>query len=71
MIQPLPFGEVLEAVDHLSLEEQQTLVEIVRRRVVEQGRKRLAAEIQEANQEFAEGRCRQVTADELMNEVLS
>jgi hypothetical protein len=31
----------------------------------------LAAEIQEARQEFAEGQCRPATADDLMKEILS
>ena len=43
-----PFAEVLEAVDQLSTEEQETLVAIVRRRMAERGRKRLAADVQEA-----------------------
>jgi hypothetical protein len=67
----LPFAEVLEAVDLLSTEEQEALVEIVHRRMAERGRKRLAAEVHEAQREFAEGRCRPSSADELMHEVLS
>jgi len=71
MEQTIPFGEVLDAIDRLSLEEQETLRDIVQRRIAERGRKMLAAEIQEARQEFAEGRCRPATADELMKEILS
>ncbi len=71
MEQPIPFGDVLEAVDKLSLEEQETLLDIVQRRIAERSRKILAAEIQEARQEFAEGRCRPATADDLMKEILS
>jgi hypothetical protein len=71
MEQLIPFGEVLEAIDQLSLDEQETLLDIVQRRVAEQGRKLLAAEIQEARQEFAAGRCHPATADELMDEILS
>ncbi len=71
MQHPLPFGEVLEAVEKLSLEEQETLMEIVHRRMAEQNRKRLIAEIQEARTEFAEGRCRPATADEIMAEIVS
>jgi len=55
----------------LSLEEQETLIDIVRRRMAERGRKILAAEIREARQEFAEDRCQPATADELMKEILS
>ncbi|MGQ9630026.1 MAG: hypothetical protein ACUVXI_06875 [bacterium] len=56
-------------IDKLSLEEQETLIDILRRRIAERGRKMLAAEIQEARKEFAEGRCRPATADEI--EILS
>lgn len=71
MEQTIPFGDVLEAIDKLSLEEQETLMDIVQRRIAQRGRKLLAAEIQEVRQEFVAGRCRPVTADELMKEILS
>ena len=45
MEQSMPFGEVLEAIENLSLEEQETLIDILHRRVAEQGRKKLAYEI--------------------------
>jgi hypothetical protein len=65
------FGEVLEAVDRLSPDEQETLVAIVQRRMAERGRKLLAADVQDARREFAAGLCRPSSADELMNEILS
>jgi hypothetical protein len=65
------FGEVLEAVGRLSLDEQEALVFIVRCRLVEQGRKRSAQDIREAREEFAQGRCSPTTADDLMKEILS
>jgi hypothetical protein len=71
MERTMPFAEVLEAVDQLSAEDQEVLVEIVRRRAAERSRKRLAAEAQEAQHEFAEGRCRRTTSAELMDEILS
>ena len=66
----LAFGEVLEVVDKLSLEEQETLIEVVRRRIIERRREELAKEIQDAQKEFQAGRCRPVTPDELMAEIL-
>jgi hypothetical protein len=66
----LPFGEVLEAADHLSQEEQEELVAILHRRLVQAARRRLAAEVREARQEFAEGRCSPVTPDQLMREIM-
>lgn len=69
MIQDLPFAEVLEAADHLSQEEQEELIAILRRRLTQAARQRLAAEIQEARQEFTDGRCLPATPDEVMREI--
>jgi hypothetical protein len=66
----LQFAEVVEAADHLSLDEQQELIAIVHRRLAQAARLRLAGEIQEARREFAEGRCVAATADELMREIM-
>lgn len=66
----MPFGEVLEAADQLSPEEQEELIAILHRRLAQAGRQQLTAEIQEARQEFADGQCRPVTPDELMREIL-
>jgi hypothetical protein len=65
------FGEVLDAVGTLSPDEQLTLVDIVAHRLAEEGRKRVATDVQESRREFAEGRCRPVTIDELKDEILS
>jgi hypothetical protein len=67
----LTFGEVLEAADQLSLEEQETLTDILQQRISERRRQELAAEIVAARQEFEAGTCRPVTPDELMTEILA
>lgn len=67
----IPFGEVVEAVDQLSLDEQETLLAIMHRRLVERGRQRVVAAVQESLKEYQEGKCRAVTPDELMEEILS
>jgi len=70
MTDVMPFGEVLEAADHLSPEEQLELIAILNHRLAEATRQRLAAEVQEARQEFAEGRCFPATPAELMREIM-
>lgn len=65
------FDDVLDAVEQLSTDEQQTLLEVVQRRIAERRRKALAAEIADANQEFTNGGSRPATADELLNEIAS
>ena len=69
-MQSLPFGEVLEAADLLSYDEQEELIGILHRRLALASRQRLVAEIQEARQEFAEGRCSPVTPGELIREIM-
>jgi hypothetical protein len=65
------FAEVLEAADELPLDEQETLAEILHRRVVESRRGDLARDLLQARQEFEQGECRPVTADDLMSEILA
>jgi hypothetical protein len=69
--QPAPFGEILDAVAGLPVEDQLALVDIVSRRLAEEGRKRIAASVQESRQEFAEGRCCPTSVDQLRDEILS
>ncbi len=70
MAQLLPFGEVLEAADHLSHDEQEQLIGILHRRLAQATRLRLLGEIKEARQEFAEGHCLPTTPGELMREIM-
>jgi len=65
------FGEVLEAADKLSLDEQEAILDILRRRMIEQRRKELAVEIRETQREFKAGLCRETTPDEIVKEILS
>ena len=64
------FGDVLEAADQLSLDEQETLIDILHRRLVERRRVELAQDIQEARQEFAAGQTKSASPDEIMGEIL-
>lgn len=67
----LPFGEVLEAIDALPLEEQEELMQVVRHRIIEQHRLQLAREVAEAEAELEAGGCEVRTPEELMREILS
>ena len=66
----MPFGDVIEAADQLTHDEQHELIGILNRRLAQAGRQRLAIEISDARREFAEGRCISVTPEELMREIL-
>ena len=71
MEQSLSFGSVLEAADALSLEEKETLLEILRRRIAERRRQSLLEDIHEAERDFAAGNCEIATVDEIMQELLT
>lgn len=65
------FGQVLVEVDRLSVEEQETLVEVIRRRLIDRRRQEIVREIKEAEREFERGNATPVSPDELMKEILS
>ena len=64
------FGEVLDAVDRLSLDDQEDLLDVLNRRIIERRREAMLQDIREAQEEFADGGCRPATVDELMKEIL-
>lgn len=67
----LTFGAVLEAADTLSLEEKETLIDILSHRVAEDNRQMVIQEVIEARGEFAAGINHVATADEVMQAILS
>ncbi len=69
--EPVPFGEILDAVAALPAEDQLALVDIVKHRLADQARKQIVASVQEARKEFLEGKCRPATVDQLRDEILS
>ena len=66
-----PFAEALEAAARLTLPEQEELVEILHRRMIEQRRAELVKDIQDAEREFQAGGCCPASPSELVKEVLS
>ena len=65
------FDEVLDAIEHLSIEQQADLVDVVRRRLAERGRQQIVADAREARAEFAAGKTRARSIDDLMSEIES
>ncbi len=63
------FSEIVDAAGQLSADEQQTLLEILSRRLVEQNRKQLARDLAEARAEFANGIARPASVTQIMDEV--
>ena len=71
MPEVVTFDEVLDAIEHLPMEQQADLVEVVRRRLAERGRQRIVADAREARAEHAAGNTRAMSVDDLMREIES
>ncbi len=67
----MPFGDILEELDKLPLGDQEALRDILAKRIIEHRRNELLTEISEARKEHEEGKCRPVSPDELMAEIVS
>jgi hypothetical protein len=65
------FGQILEAVDRLSLEEQEQLIDVLSRRTADRRRTLLSREIRNARKEFKEGLAKPASPDDLLSEILS
>jgi len=69
MTQAPSFDVVLESVEALSIEEQEVLLDLVRRRLIERRRAEIAQNIAKAQEEYRTGQVRRGTIDELMAEL--
>jgi hypothetical protein len=68
---PVRFGDLIEMIDRLPLDERRSLVDVVRKRIADDQRRRIFASIRSARREHRQGRCRPTTPDELMREILA
>ncbi|MDQ6631163.1 MAG: hypothetical protein M3Y82_05330 [Verrucomicrobiota bacterium] len=65
------FAQVVQLADKLSLEDQENLVSIVRRRLTEQRRAELIENVKAARLEHKLGRCRPASPKEIMKKILA
>ncbi len=65
------FDEVLDAANKLSPDEQETLIDILHRRLADRRRSELVKDIQAAQDEFESGAARPATLDEIAKEISS
>ena len=63
------FADVVDAADKLSADEQENLLEILRRRIAERNRAKLAGDVAEARAEFIDGQARSATVQQIVAEV--
>ena len=62
------FSDVVDAADRLSTEEQEELLELLRRRLADSCWAQLVREVQESCAEFAAGQAGSASADEIIDE---
>ena len=67
----MPFGEILDEVDKLPIGDQESLRDILVKRIIEHRRDQLASEIREAREEYKTGQCKPTTADDIISEIIS
>jgi hypothetical protein len=65
-----PFRQALDVVEQLSVKDQETLIEIVQRRLVEQRREEITHNARATLQAFREGRAGYGTMDDLRRDLL-
>jgi hypothetical protein len=71
MSQQMAFDDVLDAAEQLDADAQAELVAVLRRRLAERGRERVAATVAQARREFASGQCQAISAAEIVREAQS
>ncbi len=68
--QTVTFQQALDAVETLSGYQQDDLIEVVRRRRLEQRRNSIATRIQEAKEAYARGAVNRGTVEDFMREIV-
>jgi hypothetical protein len=63
------FDRVLDAVDQLPVEDQESLVDIVSRRIRENRRRECIEDVLEGQREFAQGKLKAMSVEALMKEL--
>jgi hypothetical protein len=62
-------NNILEEFDSLSLEEQETILEIEKKRMIERKRKQLVKDVEEAEREFKSGNLKPESVEDIMKAI--
>jgi hypothetical protein len=65
------FADLIETAEQLPIEEQEDLIHILKNRLRDRKRAELIKDVAEAQQEFAQGKCKPLTPEQIMEEILS
>jgi hypothetical protein len=66
---PITFQEALDAIESLPEYQQEDLIDIIRRRLIEQKKDTLVLRVSEARSEYARGKTRKGTVQDLMRDL--
>jgi TRAP-type C4-dicarboxylate transport system substrate-binding protein len=64
------YGQVVDSIEALPDDQQESLLELIQRRLAERRREALVKSVQEARKEFKAGKIRPATPAEIMRKVL-
>ena len=65
------FAEVLETIEKFTVEEKETLIDILQHRLRENKRQRIIKSVKESRREFEKGNLKTASVDDIMKEILS
>jgi CRISPR/Cas system-associated protein Cas7 (RAMP superfamily) len=65
------FAQVLDSADALGVEEQESLAEVLQRRLAERRREALLEAVRSARRQFEGGRCRPATPKQIVKRILA
>ena len=65
------FAEWLEAADQFTVDEQESFIDILRRRIMDYRRHEISQFVADARNEFRKGEAEVKTPDDIMEEILS
>jgi hypothetical protein len=71
MSQTIQFGQILEMIEHLSTDEQNDLISIIRHRQIEKRREEIAQNIDRARQDYQQGKVFRGNVDDIIAELNS
>ena len=65
------FAEVLETIENFTIDEKETLVDILQHRIQENKRRQIVKSVKESEREFEKGNLKSASVDEIMKRILS
>ena len=65
------FAEVLETIETFTVDEKETLVDILQHRLQENKRQQIVSSVKESRREFEKGELKSSSVNDIMKEILS